>query len=372
MNNLSLSFKLFFFSILLLNSSCNTLPTTYTQNGFNKSLNNVQPGSKLNLEWNIIDLPFAGEIFASHEKDVFVIGTEGIALLKQNNEIQKLQSSETRHLFLTNEGKITRAPPGSKEITKKNSGIPLCHPEMSAFFSDNLYVLAKCESKAQLWKVDLNRNTSFDLVHFADNGIENNSKNLFEPTGLFAYDNKVLFSAFAKDKPALLTEDKKTGNLKIVWNGTSEIGSIVAIDFIDKNGLMLLSTGKIFRSFEGETWQHFSNTPSATENRLITLKFRNEKDGYIAGLNGKVLHTIDGGKTWDFQESGTNETLYKIDLDDNYTVICGADGILIVNKKGENNWSQIKTKPEGNINDILLNGGNLYLLIEGKVYTTKL
>ena len=38
----------------------------------------------------------------------------------------------------------------------------------------------------------------------------------------------------------------------------------------------------------------------------------NEYEGWIAGNEGTILHSLDGGETWTLQSSGTSETLLDI------------------------------------------------------------
>ncbi len=56
----------------------------------------------------------------------------------------------------------------------------------------------------------------------------------------------------------------------------------------------------------GETWQR-QRAPSRLE--LIHIDFVNDKRGWIVGNGGTILNTRDGGDSWTSQNSGTNATI---------------------------------------------------------------
>src|SRR6185295_15485681 len=59
--------------------------------------------------------------------------------------------------------------------------------------------------------------------------------------------------------------------------------------------------GKILETTNGgTTWEV---RPSGTENSLFGIEMVNEREGWIVGQEGLVLHTTDGGKSWQPQES---------------------------------------------------------------------
>ena len=61
----------------------------------------------------------------------------------------------------------------------------------------------------------------------------------------------------------------------------------------------------------GASWQR-QRVPVADE--LIHLDFDGDKRGWIVGSRGRVLHTADGGETWQLQNAGTTATLYHVDF----------------------------------------------------------
>lgn len=74
---------------------------------------------------------------------------------------------------------------------------------------------------------------------------------------------------------------------------------------------------------------------------LFSLSFPNEKDGWACGRWGIVLHTSDGGKTWAFQDSGTDHTLMSVSfVDANYGWAVGDGGIILHTEDGGKTWEK--------------------------------
>jgi hypothetical protein len=66
------------------------------------------------------------------------------------------------------------------------------------------------------------------------------------------------------------------------------------------------------------------------------------------GSSGKILHSTDGGNTWDPQTSGSTNYLYSVTMvNNNLGWIVGADGLVLKTINGGNNWS-IQSVPTRN------------------------
>ena len=81
-------------------------------------------------------------------------------------------------------------------------------------------------------------------------------------------------------------------------------------------------------------------TKSLLENDLFSVSFPTEKDGWACGRDGSILHTADGGATWDRQNSGTDYTLTSIfftDAKNGWAV--GNGGTIIHTADGGAKWS---------------------------------
>lgn len=77
---------------------------------------------------------------------------------------------------------------------------------------------------------------------------------------------------------------------------------------------------------------------------LFSVTFPTEKDGWACGRWGTVLHTADGGKTWEYQETGTDYTLSSISFVDNrHGWAVGDEGVIIHTKDGGKTWSKQKS-----------------------------
>jgi photosystem II stability/assembly factor-like uncharacterized protein len=76
---------------------------------------------------------------------------------------------------------------------------------------------------------------------------------------------------------------------------------------------------------------------------LFSVSFPTENDGWACGRWGMILHTIDGGKTWERQKSGTDFTLSSIcfaDPKEGWAV--GDGGIILHTADGGQNWKKQK------------------------------
>lgn len=82
----------------------------------------------------------------------------------------------------------------------------------------------------------------------------------------------------------------------------------------------------------GETWE-FQNSGSYSS--LRDVYFCDSIKGWAVGDNGTIIHTVDGGVNWESQESGTMEDLWSVFFidqnmgwitGDNYTILQAIDG----------------------------------------------
>jgi len=91
--------------------------------------------------------------------------------------------------------------------------------------------------------------------------------------------------------------------------------------------------------------------PSFTENasettqtqflppHFTSIVFISQTNGWITGSGGTILHTADGGTTWDFQETGVNETLNAVHFtDDGNGWACGEKGTILSTANNGKTW----------------------------------
>ena len=80
---------------------------------------------------------------------------------------------------------------------------------------------------------------------------------------------------------------------------------------------------------------------------LYSVRFADEKHGWICGEQGLVLRTDDGGKTWRRQPTGVNEELYRLAPGDSKNAIAvGTNGIILYTNDGGEHWQANRQKGE--------------------------
>jgi len=114
---------------------------------------------------------------------------------------------------------------------------------------------------------------------------------------------------------------------------------------------------------EGATWERAGDLPG--EFYPLAALFTSRDLGYVAGLNGKILRSDDGGQTWRPQETMTNSPLYGLAAQGGQLYAAGDYGILL-RQQGER-WvrqehdlpafSYLRGVAPINHNDLLLAGG---------------
>jgi len=114
---------------------------------------------------------------------------------------------------------------------------------------------------------------------------------------------------------------------------------------------------------EGATWERAGDLPG--EFYPLAALFTSRDLGYVAGLNGKILHSDDGGQTWRYQETVTNSPLYGLVAQGEQLYAAGDFGVLL-RQQGER-WerqehdlpafSYLRGVAPINHQDLLLAGG---------------
>lgn len=79
--------------------------------------------------------------------------------------------------------------------------------------------------------------------------------------------------------------------------------------------------------------------PYPTSNTLLAVKFVTQKKGWIAGEKGTILYTGDGGDSWEYQESGTEQDLKSLAfVNEKIGWAVGNGGVIIHTEDGGTNW----------------------------------
>ena len=120
--------------------------------------------------------------------------------------------------------------------------------------------------------------------------------------------------------------------------------------FIDRDyGWVIGERGLILHTKNGgKTWE--VQLPSLFEreddedllfnppNSLFGIFFTDSKNGWICGIEGLILRTNDGGKTWQEQQSSTTNTLYTVFVKYGRGWIVGDRGTSIISEDGGSTW----------------------------------
>jgi photosystem II stability/assembly factor-like uncharacterized protein len=84
-----------------------------------------------------------------------------------------------------------------------------------------------------------------------------------------------------------------------------------AASFVDKKrGWAVGAEGRVFATLDGgRTWEPQNSNVSAD---LYDVKFLDAFEGWAAGAGGTLIHTLDGGRRWEVVPSGTTHALERL------------------------------------------------------------
>jgi len=107
----------------------------------------------------------------------------------------------------------------------------------------------------------------------------------------------------------------------------------------ENNGVAVGYGGEIIKLTDGgKNWQYIN---SGTKYRLEDVQFVNASTGFAVGDHGVILKTVDGGLTWVNKNSDVTSTLYDVNFigtTDGYVV--GDGGVVYMTKDGGETWSK--------------------------------
>ncbi len=121
----------------------------------------------------------------------------------------------------------------------------------------------------------------------------------------------------------------------------------------DQKGAIVGGGGTIMYTEDaGASW-----TPAVvsgtTRNRLNSVFFVNEYHGWTAGSGGLIYQTINGGKYWRRQKSGTNANLTDVHFTDNaHGWAIGEQGTILRTLTGGNLWREMNSNSRNNLEDM--------------------
>jgi photosystem II stability/assembly factor-like uncharacterized protein len=71
---------------------------------------------------------------------------------------------------------------------------------------------------------------------------------------------------------------------------------------------------------------------------LFTVRFTDENNGLISGLGGMILKTVDGGRSWRYEDVGRKQALFSVHPFPKRAIAVGEKGLIRVSGDGGVNW----------------------------------
>ena len=99
--------------------------------------------------------------------------------------------------------------------------------------------------------------------------------------------------------------------------------------------------GIILTSADGEHWQQ---VPSPVTQTLTAVSFADPDHGWVVGHDSAILHTADGGATWqlqNFQPQDSKPLLSVLALDPQHALAVGAYGTFLETTDGGAHWNAV-------------------------------
>lgn len=125
------------------------------------------------------------------------------------------------------------------------------------------------------------------------------------------------------------------------WQGDQAYpsGTYNAIYFIDNQKGWAIGT-RIIHTSDGQTWVEQTN-PDTLGRTLVSIFFLNENEGWIVGNQGLILHTTNGGTTWNIEGNGLTSALLR-----GVQFTSSTNGYVVGNNKTLLKYAQISGVPE--------------------------
>jgi photosystem II stability/assembly factor-like uncharacterized protein len=71
---------------------------------------------------------------------------------------------------------------------------------------------------------------------------------------------------------------------------------------------------------------------------LFTIRFSDEDNGLISGLGGMILKSVDGGRTWRYEDVGRKQALFSVHPFPRRAIVVGEKGLMRVSSDGGVTW----------------------------------
>ncbi len=119
-------------------------------------------------------------------------------------------------------------------------------------------------------------------------------------------------------------------------------------------------TNQAFRTLDsGKTWTFMVPAPQLANQQLFKVRFWNETDGLVTGMQGVISKTTDGGVNWNVVHS--NGTTYMTSLDltnDSVATVGGYGGLLKRSTDRGNTWNTLNSGTTANIKKVRFTNPN--------------
>jgi len=146
--------------------------------------------------------------------------------------------------------------------------------------------------------------------------------------------------------------------------------NLFSVCFVDdQNGWVVGEFGTIIHTADGgESWKSQSK---GVDKELNSVFFVDDQNGWVVGEFGTILHTTDGGETWEPQICEAIQTeedkfsfdwkpmpaLYSLYCKDKETAwIAGMDGIILKTENGGNEWGKLESNCDVPLYSITIKG----------------
>jgi photosystem II stability/assembly factor-like uncharacterized protein len=163
---------------------------------------------------------------------------------------------------------------------------------------------------------------SVTAVHFFDSG-----------RGLIAIGNGEILS----------TTDGGENWARVIRPGRG--GAVSSFFFLDERRGFAVGLGGVLRTDDaGQRWTSMSTEDETGRVSGRALHFRDEVSGWLVGMHASLLHTADGGTTWDAPAlplpSGERPNLWDVCfVDREHGWVVGEGGTILATKDGGYSWS---------------------------------
>lgn len=130
------------------------------------------------------------------------------------------------------------------------------------------------------------------------------------------------------------------------WNkiySSSKWLEISSVYFVNKTLGFCVGGSTIFKTEDaGQSWSEYE-VPNLG-GIMLNVQFSDAEKGYIACSFGKLVTTVNGGKTWALVNQHINQTLYAVATPGNTVYISGSDKIM-KSIDGGTSWAALQNSP---------------------------